>query len=546
MSERNLHTELWAEKLQQVTLPDSGEAWQAMMVVLDREMPVKGKKDGRRWFLLILLLLLLIGVCNCPGRGRWFGKSSLSRVTAPVDLPVQPSGGAARPGDSSVQSSGSPDLPVGSPVRPLGSATPPAGSPARPVGSPAPPAGSPAPTVGSPAAPAGGLADGRPLGPNGARQPPDRDRRRDSGGPHSETNSSGGTAAGHGENTGSRADAGHSSDSSDGKDTGGSTGSNHHAHSGRFKRSGQYSDVTVLGRRKKRTKTNNGDTVVASVDKPEGNQNHGDSTAKRVTGKDSIVNKMPAKDSAAKKVTAKDSTGKKATPPKPEKEKEDIKGFVAGIGLNQLFPVGGQERSGYNSGGTTGGLSDYIPVPMIRYYFSKKLYVQLDAQLNAPQYTKKNLVIQQQQQTLSPGRVLTNTVTVQKLFYFNLPLSIHYSPIDNLSVGAGLQFSRLRNAVGSVDSTITNTISTRVDSLISKRTLTLKNSTAYQLISTNEFRVLIDANYTYRHFIFGVRYNQALSNFVNVQVGPGTFTQARNSSLQLYLRYILWDDRKKK
>jgi hypothetical protein len=505
MSERNLHTELWAEKLQQVTLPDSGEAWQAMTVVLDREMPVKGKKDGRRWFLLILLLLLLIGVCNCPGRGRWFGKSSLSRVTAPVDLPVQPSGGAARPGDSSVQSSGSPDLPVGSPARPLGSATRPAGSPARPLGSPAPP-------VGSPVAPAGGLADGRPLGSNGAHQPPDRDRRRDSGVPHSET----------------------------------STGSNHHADSGRLKRSGQYSDVTVLGRRKKRTKTNNGDTVAASVDKPEGNQNHGDSTAKRVTGKDSIVNKMPAKDSAAKKVTAKDSTGKKATPPKPEKEKEDIKGFVAGIGLNQLFPVGGQERSGYNSGGTTGGLSDYIPVPMIRYYFSKKLYVQLDAQLNAPQYTKKNLVIQQQQQTLSPGRVLTNTVTVQKLFYFNLPLSIHYSPIDNLSVGAGLQFSRLRNAVGSVDSTITNTISTRVDSLISKRTLTLKNSTAYQLISTNEFRVLIDANYTYRHFIFGVRYNQALSNFVNVQVGPGTFTQARNSSLQLYLRYILWDDRKKK
>jgi hypothetical protein len=56
----------------------------------------------------------------------------------------------------------------------------------------------------------------------------------------------------------------------------------------------------------------------------------------------------------------------------------------------------------------------------------------------------------------------------------------------------------------------------------------------------------VDASYTYRHFIIGLRYNQALSKFINIQVAPGQITQSRNSSLQLYLRYILWDGRKKK
>ena len=57
---------------------------------------------------------------------------------------------------------------------------------------------------------------------------------------------------------------------------------------------------------------------------------------------------------------------------------------------------------------------------------------------------------------------------------------------------------------------------------------------------------MLDASYTYKHFILGLRYNQALSKFINVQIAPGQVTESRNSSLQLYLRYILWDGRKKK
>ena len=69
--ERQPHNNLWADKLLQVSMPDSGESWMHMEAVLDKKMP-RRLFDRRRWFLLILLLLLLIGVCNCPGRGRLF------------------------------------------------------------------------------------------------------------------------------------------------------------------------------------------------------------------------------------------------------------------------------------------------------------------------------------------------------------------------------------------------------------------------------------------------------------------------------------------
>lgn len=182
---------------------------------------------------------------------------------------------------------------------------------------------------------------------------------------------------------------------------------------------------------------------------------------------------------------------------------------------------------------------------MARYYFSRKLYVQLEAQFNTPQYTKKNLVGgQSKADTLSPGRVQQNSVIIKKLFYFNLPLSVHYSPFRNLYLGAGLQYSRLSNGVGVLENRVITTGAG--DSLKSATIYSIKGDSVYQKMRTNEFRVLFDVNSTYKKFILGVRYNQALSRFLDVRISDTQVTQARNSSLQLYVRYILWDNRKKK
>ncbi len=81
------HNNPWAEKLLQVSLPDSGEAWQAMERRLDEQLPRRWTRDSRRWVLLILLLLLLIGVCNCPGSRRLFhGSATVGREAAAPSL----------------------------------------------------------------------------------------------------------------------------------------------------------------------------------------------------------------------------------------------------------------------------------------------------------------------------------------------------------------------------------------------------------------------------------------------------------------------------
>jgi hypothetical protein len=267
---------------------------------------------------------------------------------------------------------------------------------------------------------------------------------------------------------------------------------------------------------------------------------------------------MPKKkDSLAtpvRKPVVKDSTHKK--PPAPPKEKPEKKrdgGFMVGIGLNQFFTVGGQQASSWNSGGITGTLSDYIPVPMVRYYVNSRLYVQLEAQINTPQYTKKNLVINEiSADSNSPARFVASSVSINKLFYFNLPLSVHYTIAKNLDLGMGLQYSQLTNGIGVFSSgyntnfnTTNSTGNTTIDST-SSQTKSFKGDSLYRELKTHEFRWLLDVNYTYQHFILGLRYNQALSKFINVQVSSTQVTQARNSSLQLYLRYILWDGRKKK
>ncbi len=221
---------------------------------------------------------------------------------------------------------------------------------------------------------------------------------------------------------------------------------------------------------------------------------------------------------------------------------------MVGIGLNQFFTVGGQQQSSFNSGGITGTLGDYIPVPMGRYYFNPKLYVQLEAQINTPQYTKKNLVAVSTPVDSIGATITGATITVQKsvsinkLFYFNVPLSVHYTVFDHLDLGGGLQYSRLTNGVGIFN----NNYNTGGTDSLSTETKSFKGDSVYREIKTHEFRFLVDANYTWEHFIFGIRYNQALSKFIHVEISPGQITQARNSSLQLYLRYILWDGRKKK
>jgi hypothetical protein len=506
--ERQPYNNLWADKLLQVSMPDSGESWMRMEAILDRKMPRRFFGDRKRWLLLILLLLLLIGVCNCPGRGR------LSRSSTPAAVkPATPVTGSATPANPAV--SVSRRVPPG----------------------PVPMTATPVPTTAVPRGAAGHADGGLPVrvAPIGIRttlaahpgMPIARDSAR-----NRRFSRGGSRIAGH-------------------RTVGGQPG---------------YGGTDQTGAKQEKNPAAPPETPsdVATSSKPGVPQ-----TAKAGTPAATLPNALgstlpnaPGSTKAgppvaSKPAARKDSSQKKKTPPPPpqdQDEKEKDHGWVFGAGLNQFFPTGGQRGSIYNSDGLTGTLSDYLPVPMIRYYLNAHTYIQLEAQLNTPQPTKKNLVISSPlPDTSSSGGILTqvqNSTTIQQLYYFNIPLSIHFSPIENLNIGTGLQFSHLSNAIGEFDSAITTTPvnGTNTGGSFSKTAVTksFKGDTLFHRIKTNEFRLLLDVNYTYKHFVLGLRYNQALSNFINLQLPTGGTTQARNSSLQLYLRYILWDTRKKK
>lgn len=540
--ERQPHNNPWAEKLLQVSMPDSGEAWANMEAILDRKMPRRVLGDGRRWLLLILLLLLLIGVCNCPGRGRLFRfqGSRTSRELSP-----------AVPSTRTVPSSATPP-----PNVPAIAANPPtAATPATVANPPTTALRNPNPTSpvsrqlrpGTVPATAGDTHSINSGVPNAY---PRSRYLKTTANPHA--GSVNRKFKGANPNTGG---GGPRAGITGRKTPGLLTSRRPHPHPA----AGRPTEDRPTGRNPDRT------TAGRNPDRPAAFADIVQTEAPnqpRIKGKDTtaLQNRktfasLPPADQSRTvppAVSHKDSSHKKPAAPPPEQDqKQKDHGWVVGLGLNQFFPIGGESGSTYNSNGLTGTLTDYLPVPMVRYYLNRKTYLQLEAQFNTPQPTAKNLVISQPApDTSTRSGVFTQVVSsanIQQLYYFNIPLSLHYSPLDNLNLGTGLQWSHLSNAIGEFDSSTSTSVNGNSPTVVdAKATRSFKGDTLYRRIKTNELRFLVDVNYTYKHFVLGLRYNQALSNFVNIQLPTGGTTQARNSSLQLYLRYILWDTRKKK
>ncbi|HEY4062502.1 MAG TPA: hypothetical protein VGM30_11400 [Puia sp.] len=219
------------------------------------------------------------------------------------------------------------------------------------------------------------------------------------------------------------------------------------------------------------------------------------------------------------------------------KKRSEGKGWEFGIGFNQSIATGQQQRWTNQSGGFNQPLKDYIPVPSVRYHLNSRLYLQAEARIHAPQYTRKDLeflyVIPD-----SPFQArLLGPIPIKKLFYFQLPVSIHYSPVHNWSVGLGLQYSRFNSGITYNADTAGN------------RAEPIKDYPDVHIRSF-EFRGLASVDYSIKKWTLGASYDLSLTRFVNYQLnGPYVYApavQGRNHSLQLYLRYYFWDTRKKK
>lgn len=215
--------------------------------------------------------------------------------------------------------------------------------------------------------------------------------------------------------------------------------------------------------------------------------------------------------------------------------------FAAGLALPQSFAVSNQQASRFNVNGGSSRLTDYLPAPFFQYHINSKLFVQTEFHFQSPQYTQRLLLSRSVDSFFS--RRFESNVHLEKLYYFNIPFNVYYSPARNFYVGGGLQYSSLLSGVASYESRTVDGQTLINSSSVTRR---FKDDSAAAAFAPSEWRYQFDANYNFSRFSFGLRYNRAMRDFINVSATNNIpAARDRNRSFLLYLRFNIWEEKKK-
>ncbi|MGB8191050.1 MAG: hypothetical protein WCF67_03980 [Chitinophagaceae bacterium] len=216
--------------------------------------------------------------------------------------------------------------------------------------------------------------------------------------------------------------------------------------------------------------------------------------------------------------------------------------FAAGLALPQSMTLSGQQSPSYGVSGKSNKLTDYLPAPFFQYYLNSKLFLQTEFHFQSPQYTDRLLLARSITEP-SSNMKLEKNVYLEKLYYFNIPINLYYSPVRNVSIGTGLQYSSLLSGVASFEERRTEGQNPVAYQSVTRR---FKDDSVAAKFAPSEWRYQFDANYYVRRFTLGLRYNQAMKDFVNLRINNTLpLTQDRNRSFLFYLRYNIWEERKK-
>ena len=215
----------------------------------------------------------------------------------------------------------------------------------------------------------------------------------------------------------------------------------------------------------------------------------------------------------------------------------------AGLSLGQSIPIGHQKMSSYNL------LSDYIPSPYLRLSIGDRWYLQTAPRINSAQYTRPQLIDSSGGDTTHipgyPQYLQYNRITLKKLYYTDIPLTINYRAFKGLYLGAGIQYSRLWQAAGEDRITLRPSNGLGSDTLISSKTIGLKKKdSVFRKLSGSDWRLLLEANYTWRQFTFGLQYQQGLKTFLPANTS-GPKSTDKNSSFSIHVYYEIWNQSRK-
>lgn len=214
----------------------------------------------------------------------------------------------------------------------------------------------------------------------------------------------------------------------------------------------------------------------------------------------------------------------------------------AGLTLHQLIPIAGQKSNPYNSLGRKNSLRDYLPSVYLRLYNNKKWFIQSEFRYGAPQYTK-DIEFDLKKTIDSSGIFVTSeSKKIKKTFYHQLPVSFNYFILPALSAGAGITFNKFSSAVVQQNVNILNTIR-QTDSLVSSDLVTQKKADS-NFVKTY-MQALFEMQYQWKRFSAGGRYSFGLQPYLEFTLPGGIQRKEKNSSLQIFIRYELWQSRRK-
>ncbi|MEP7277572.1 MAG: hypothetical protein ABI813_02920 [Bacteroidota bacterium] len=222
--------------------------------------------------------------------------------------------------------------------------------------------------------------------------------------------------------------------------------------------------------------------------------------------------------------------------------------WAAGVAVNSRIPLGAQGRYNYNMNAKSGTFSDYIPSLYLQFHLNDYVYMQMELNFVSPQYTPQMLVYRQNNgMGAQPGMSLQKSIYLQKLYYFSLPVSLHYSPVNNFYFSVGLQFSSFQSGLVAIQENQYTTLSgPDHPSNVSNTVLKFKDDSIAATIRPNEWRWQAGADYYWNRFTVGMRYNRSFKTLFQGSL-PGSLapTNMRNESLVFFIRYNLFESRKK-
>jgi len=216
--------------------------------------------------------------------------------------------------------------------------------------------------------------------------------------------------------------------------------------------------------------------------------------------------------------------------------------FAAGLALNQQLPVSGQKFVPYNSLGRKGTLADYIPSVYFRMYKDQKWFLQSEFRYGAPQFTKEILYVQKKVVDTFTNTTMSTSNRLKKTYYHQLPVSFNYFILPHFSVGFGFIWNKYSSAVSEQEIKETNNL-TQTDSIHAKTIFHSKKADSNFVKSY--FQALAETQYQWKRWSFGARYSFGLQPYIRFQLPGGEHREEKNSSLQIFLRYDLWESGKK-